>query len=199
MVIGVDGVVKAAAVRALTAGEDLVRAVGDDLVGVHVVRRAGAGLKDIDDELVAHLAVDHLLGGPCDRVGELCIELRQTLVGAGRRELDQRGRADELWMRAHAGDGEVFDGALRLRAIVGVGPDADVAQGVLFDAVAHAASVRLAQLKCATPERSILPSYCTRVRTYHSETFEKREAGVNSSDSAYPWTRDVCTYVDCGA
>ena len=43
------------------AAEQLVRAVGDDLVGVHVGRGAGAGLEDVDHELVVELAVGDLV------------------------------------------------------------------------------------------------------------------------------------------
>ena len=50
-------------VLAALRAEQLVGAVGQHLVGVHVVRRAGAGLIRIDDELVAMLAGEHFVGG----------------------------------------------------------------------------------------------------------------------------------------
>ena len=43
-------------VAALLVAEVLERPVGDDLVGVHVGRRAGAALDHVDDELVVQLA-----------------------------------------------------------------------------------------------------------------------------------------------
>ena len=54
----------------LTAGaaEDLRRPVGQHLVRVHVVRRAGARLVDIDDELVAQGAAEDFIGGADDGV-----------------------------------------------------------------------------------------------------------------------------------
>ena len=63
MVVGVYG----AAERA--GGEG-----GDDLVGVHVARRAGAGLEDVDGELRIVLAGCDLEGGLLDRCGELGLD-----------------------------------------------------------------------------------------------------------------------------
>ena len=56
---------------AARAAEQLGGAVGQHLVHVHVVRRAGAGLIDVDDELIAQLPGEHLVGGPDDRVADL--------------------------------------------------------------------------------------------------------------------------------
>ncbi len=59
-----------AAVVALRRTEDFGGAVREHLVGVHVVRRAGARLVHVDDELVAELARQHLVSrlddGSCD-------------------------------------------------------------------------------------------------------------------------------------
>ena len=58
----VDVVVRVAVlVLALRVAQQLERAVGDHLVGVHVGRGAGAALDHVDDELLVQLAVDDLL------------------------------------------------------------------------------------------------------------------------------------------
>ena len=55
------------------AAEHFDGAIGDDLVGVHVGRGAGAGLENIHDELVVPLAVNDFLRGlparPCAMFG----------------------------------------------------------------------------------------------------------------------------------
>ena len=65
VIVGVD-----ARVGALRLAEDLAGAVGEHLVGVHVVRRAGARLVHVDDELIAKLAGQDLVGGLDDGVGD---------------------------------------------------------------------------------------------------------------------------------
>ena len=64
VIVGMDIVVVTA--RAPT---DLERAVGDDLVHVHVEARAGAALQHIDGELVGERAVFDLLARLLDRPG----------------------------------------------------------------------------------------------------------------------------------
>ena len=54
--------------------EQLRGAVGEHLVRVHVVRRAGARLVDVDDELIAQRAAEDLVGGGDDGVGDRRIE-----------------------------------------------------------------------------------------------------------------------------
>jgi hypothetical protein len=43
--------------------QELDRAVGDHLVGIHVARGARSGLKDVDRELIVPLARGNLAGG----------------------------------------------------------------------------------------------------------------------------------------
>ena len=57
-------------VDAARLAEDLVGAVREDFVNVHVVARARARLVHVHDELVAVPAAEHLVGGLHDRVGE---------------------------------------------------------------------------------------------------------------------------------
>ena len=51
--------------------EHLRGAVGQHLVGVHVVRGAGAGLIHVDDELIAERAGQNLVGGGDDGARDL--------------------------------------------------------------------------------------------------------------------------------
>ncbi len=142
VVIGADRL----ALRVQTEAEQLVGPVGDDLVKVHVVAGSGPGLDGIDDELVGPLPGDDLIGGGDDGPGHvacrdgaaaglLVAEQAQVAIDLGRGALDHGHRPDEGRVGAQAGDGEVVDGALGLRAPVGPGRHAHFAQRVLLDAI----------------------------------------------------------------
>ena len=62
---------------------------------VHVVAGAGAGLIHVDDELVAMLAAEHLVGRLHDGVGETGVEAPGLLVRQCGRALDPDYRIDE--------------------------------------------------------------------------------------------------------
>ena len=66
-------VVVRVAERVLAAGaaQQLQGAVGDHLVGVHVGRGAGAALHHVDDEVAVPVAVDDLLAGAVDGIGDV--------------------------------------------------------------------------------------------------------------------------------
>ena len=91
MVIGMDH-----CVLAELAAQNLVRPVGDHLVGVHVKADAGAGLEHVDHELLVPLAVDHFLRRLDDRVGALGVDQAKLLVGLRRRPLHHAEGANEL-------------------------------------------------------------------------------------------------------
>ena len=61
-------------VGAARAAEKLGRAVGEHLVGVHVVRRARAGLVHVDDELIAQLAGKDFVCRGDDGIGNARVE-----------------------------------------------------------------------------------------------------------------------------
>jgi hypothetical protein len=69
VVVGVDDRVVAA-----FAAQDFNGAVADDLVGVHVEADTGAGLVDINHELVVKLAGDDFVGGLGNGPGPLLID-----------------------------------------------------------------------------------------------------------------------------
>ena len=120
-------------VAALSA-EKLAGSVGDDLVGVHVVGRAGARLEDVDHELVAEATRHYLGGGAGDGVGLAAVEKAEARVRVGGRLLDDGGRPDELRKRPEAADREVLDRPRRLGAIVGGGRHGHFAERVSLEA-----------------------------------------------------------------
>ena len=116
------------------AAEDFDRAVGDDLVGVHVGLGARAGLPDDQREMIVELALGDLLSGPDDGGADLGVELAEVHVDLGGGALDEpEGADDRRWLPLPA-DREVFQRALRLGAPVAVGRDSDFAEGVGLDA-----------------------------------------------------------------
>ena len=84
--------------------------VGDHLVGVHVRGGAGAGLEDVDRELVVVLAVGDRVAGLGDPLGEVGVEHAELAVGRRRRRLEPAQPADHRHRHPLAGDREVVDG-----------------------------------------------------------------------------------------
>jgi hypothetical protein len=101
-------------------------------------------LKNVDNEVGIVLAFGDFIRGffNCRRCGgweraDLGVHMR---CGA----LDQSKRAQKRPVETQPADRKIFDRALRLRAVQGVGRDADVAHGVMFgsEGLAHAYIVR---------------------------------------------------------
>ena len=63
------------------AAEQLVGAIGDHLVEVHVGLGAGAGLPDHQRKMIVELAVDHLARGADDGAGAALVEQPQLAIG----------------------------------------------------------------------------------------------------------------------
>jgi len=89
VVVGVDDAV------ADLAAHEFGGAVGDDLVRVHIRRGPGAGLEDIDRELVVVFASDDLVGGLDDRLGDVVVDQAEVAVGLCGGLLDDAEPADE--------------------------------------------------------------------------------------------------------
>ena len=77
------------------AAEQLVGAVGDHLVEVHVGLGAGAGLPDHQRKVIVELALDHLARGADDGAGAARIEQAEFAVGLGGGEFDDAERMDD--------------------------------------------------------------------------------------------------------
>ncbi len=105
--------------RAALPAKELDRAVRDDLVGVHVRRRAAPGLEDIDDELVVERAVDDVLSRADDRSGDVLVEQSQLAVDQRRLLLDEADGTDEATRQAQIADGEIDVRPHRVGTVVG--------------------------------------------------------------------------------
>ena len=104
----------------------------------------GAGLVDVDDELIAQLAAEHLVGRGDDRVGDAAIEPLEVAIGFGGGALDEDRRADEAVRRGQAADREVRARARRLHAVVRVGGNAELAERIALDAEGHTSIAQFA-------------------------------------------------------
>ena len=92
------------------AAHNLGGAVGDDLVGVHISRGAGAGLEDIEDEMVIKFAVDDLLGGLDNGVFLVGFQQPEAGVNLGGGELYQAEGSDEGAGEPEVANGKIEDG-----------------------------------------------------------------------------------------
>jgi hypothetical protein len=117
----------------LTA-ERLVGEVRDNLIGVHIGLRAGAGLPDYKRKFVVVPALDDLGRGPRNGVSEARFEDAQILVHKRGRLLDEPERVNERARHALHADAEILRRALRLRAPIAVGRDFDRPKRIAFGA-----------------------------------------------------------------
>ncbi len=127
----VDGVQDV--VAALGVAGDLERDVGDDLVGVHVRRGAGAALDDADHELVVELAVDDALAGLGRSTPALSAFSTPTSRFARAAAcFTEASATDQVGVHRDGalGDREVLERAHGVHAPVGVGRHLDAAERV---------------------------------------------------------------------
>ena len=66
----INVIVRMDGLRAALTSKDFARPVRDDLVGVHVRRSSGTGLKDIDNEVLVELAICDLFRHSRNRIGD---------------------------------------------------------------------------------------------------------------------------------
>ena len=118
MVVGVDERVVAA-----RPAEDFGGAIGEHLVGVHVVRGARARLVDVDHELVAQSSPANLVGRSNDSGRHAFIKPSERLVGFGSRPFNEHRRDNEIGGCPQVTDAEIVDGSRGLDAVVRVGGD----------------------------------------------------------------------------
>ena len=128
--------------------QQLIGAVGNDLVDVHIRLRAAAGLPDGKREVAVERAVKDLVTGGLDGTGAAGVEHAELRIGARRRELHDRERADDLRRDLLGADAEVFKAALRLRAPVTVGGHTHLAHRIMLQTVFHPVTSFRKNLRC---------------------------------------------------
>ena len=116
---------------------DLVAAVRDDLVDVHIGLRAAARLPYSEREVGGELAVEDFITCLADGGEPLFIQLAKRVVGDGGRLFQDAECVDDLGGHLLNADGEVLEAALRLRRPVLVCGDFDLAEGIMLNAILH--------------------------------------------------------------
>ena len=124
-------------VLAQPAAEDLFGAIGDYLVRIHVEADAGARLKDINHKLAVPFAVDHLLCGSNDGVGNLRVYQPKLLVGFRRCSLDHGNSADQRRVRPHSRNRIILHRARSLYAVIDMRRNLFWANGVFLKTSAN--------------------------------------------------------------
>ncbi|MGY3680073.1 hypothetical protein ACVWXU_003696 [Streptomyces sp. TE33382] len=128
MVVGVD----------LTA-QALGGERGDDLVGVHVGRGAGARLEHVDGEVLVPPAPGDLRRGLPDRSGDVRVQHPELRVDLGGGRLDPGQGLDVGALQPLSGDREVLHGPLGLGTPLGVRRDPHLTHRIVLDAVLRGA------------------------------------------------------------
>src|SRR5258705_11721980 len=100
-------------VFAAFAAEQLVGAVREHFVAIHVMRRAGAGLIWVHHEVLAVPAREHFISGGDDRVGQLRVQAASLAVRERGGFLDPDDGGDEGGGRAGIWEREGFPRAPR--------------------------------------------------------------------------------------
>ncbi len=116
------------------AAEELGGAVREHFVHVHVGLRAGAGLPHDEGKMLVELARERFVRGSDDRAPLLLVEDAEGHVHGRRGFLHEHLRAHDFGRHRLAGEMEVMQAALGLRAPQPVLADFDVAHRVVFDA-----------------------------------------------------------------
>jgi hypothetical protein len=106
------------------------------------VRRARAGLIDVDDELFAELSAQDFVGRRADGVGDLRRQPAKAGIRFRRRLFHQDGGDDEVGGCAQAADREVVDRALGLDPIVRVGGNRKLAERIALNPKSHTGRLR---------------------------------------------------------
>ena len=110
--------------------QDLIGAVGENLVHVHVERDARSRVEDIDNELIQVLTGQDLVAPGEDRFASLCVESAGLRVRERRRSLDAHECPNERGICPESTDRVVLDRPLGLRAPQRAGRNFDLAQRV---------------------------------------------------------------------
>ena len=119
------------------ASSHLDRAVGDDLVGVHIGLGSAAGLPDHEREMIVEPAIDDFLSHPSNQIAGFLTEDSEFGVALCGGLFQHSERTDELARHALVADLEIGQRTGRLRPPISVGGNLDLAQAVLFDSSCH--------------------------------------------------------------
>ena len=124
-------------VLAALVAEQLQRAIGDDLVGIHVGGGAGAALNHVDDELVVQFSVADFLAGGDDGIGARLIEQSEFPIAQRRGLLHAGECVDQVGIDGdrRARNRKIFHRAQGVNAVIGFIRNVAVAEQVVLGSV----------------------------------------------------------------
>ena len=172
-------------VGASGAAEQLRGAVGEDFVGVHVVRRPRTGLVDVDDELITKLTAQDLVGRGDDGIPLARIEPLERAVGLRRGALDEHRGPDEAVGRGQAADRKVRARAGGLDAVVRLSWYFELAEGITLNSRRHDRNCTVLNGVPSQGSRTTFPHDVPRLAAGRSATPVRKPA------AASPRVRDV--------
>ncbi len=160
------------------AGQQFIRASGDDLIDVHIGLRARARLPDDERELIVELARDDFRRGRFDRGGDLGFETVRAVHPRGGL-LHERERIDDAHRHAFLrAEGKILDRALGLGAPIGGGRNFDGAERIAFGAGFHGWGFR-----CFL--RPLLPCVIPAKAGTHGLTLVRNAAGAYAAPARH--------------
>ena len=112
------------------AAKQLVGAVGDHLIEVHVGLGAGAGLPDHQRKMIVERAIDHFARGAGDGAGAALVEQPKLAIGFRRCKLDDAERANDRRRHPVLADAEILPRTFGLRAPITIGGNRDRTEAV---------------------------------------------------------------------
>ena len=142
------------AVAALSA-ERFGGEVGQHFIDVHVARRAGAGLKDVDQELVVKLSAQHFAagGGNSDRL--FVRQQTELRVGGGAGLFEFHDRVDQFQRELFARHVKIFNRPAGMYAVQRIVRYRQFAEGIFFFSHVHTFSRLRRRLTPKTPVSSV--------------------------------------------
>src|SRR5258708_12730689 len=93
--------------RTARTAQQFTGAVGDYFIGIHISRRAGAGLENIEDEVTVELTIDHFLSRLYNRRGNRRINGSQGCIYLGGSQFDLTKSSNKLAWKAEITNGKI--------------------------------------------------------------------------------------------
>ena len=163
---------------------DLIAAVRDHFVDIHIGLSAAAGLPDSKRELAAEPAVHNLLADLTDQAAALLVKLSESAVGHSGRFLQDGKSPDDLYGHFFRPDLKVLVASLRLCAPVAVRGHSHLSHGVMFDPVFHLSSF-LSSLVCCIESGAVAPAHRSYVSRFADPQVNTSSAGGRLVVGAY--------------
>src|SRR5215469_1315464 len=91
-------------------------AIGNDLIHIHICRRSGTALHNVDDELISQVPLLNLFARTVDQICLSAIKYADLGIGPGRSLLHTGIRENEVWIDGDrtSANGKIFERAAHI-------------------------------------------------------------------------------------